>query len=125
MEIKTKDIREITSIIEDIVEDYKEKSDSKKRDWRTYEQRVARRLQTAFKELRPLVQEAIKSIKIIKGENRGSKPALILEQKVLALLLKHLIGKSNRETSFMLIVFSWLTNVEVSYRELCKSLTFH
>jgi transposase len=116
MEITTKEIREITSIIEDIIEDYKEKSEQKERDWRTYEQRVAKRLQTAFKDLKPSVQEAIKSIKIIKGETRGSKPALVLEQKVLALLLKHLIGKSDREMSFMLIIFSWLTDVDVSYK---------
>ncbi len=99
MKITTKEVREITSIIDDIIEEYKEESTSKKRDWRTYEQRVAKRLRTAFKELKPLVQEAVKSIDIIKGETRGAKPILTLEQKVLALLLKHLIGKSNREMS--------------------------
>ena len=99
MEITTKEVRELTSIIDDIIEDYKEKSKPKERDWRTYEQRVARRLQTAFKDLKPLVQEAVRTITIIKGENRGAKPVLTLEQKVLALLLKHLIGKSNREMS--------------------------
>jgi transposase len=116
MKITTKEIREITSIIDDIIEDYKEKSKSKERDWRTYEQRVAKRLQTVFKDLKPLVQEAVSTIIIIKGENRGAKSILTLEQKVLALLLKHLIGKSNREMSFMLIIFSWLTDVEVSYK---------
>lgn len=116
MEITTKDIREITSIIDEIIEDYKDKSEPKKRDWRTYEQRVAKRLQTAFRELKPLVQDAINSIKIIKGEKRGAKSVLTLEQKVLALLLKHLIGKSNREMSFMLIIFSWLTDVDISYK---------
>jgi transposase len=116
MNITTKEIREITSIIDDIIEDYKEKSEPNQRDWRTYEQRVAKRLQTAFKELKPLVHEAISTITIIKGENRGAKSVLTLEQKVLALLLKHLIGKSNREMSFMLIIFSWLTEVDVSYK---------
>jgi transposase len=116
MKITTKEIREITSIIDDIIADYKEKSEPQKRDWRTYEQRVAKRLQTAFKELKPLVQEAVSTLTILKGENRGAKSILTLEQKVLALLLKHLIGKSNREMSFMLIIFSWLTDVEVSYK---------
>jgi len=45
------------------------------------------------------VHEAISTIKIVKGETRGAKPQLTLEQKVLALLLKHLIGKSNRNMS--------------------------
>ena len=84
MKITTKEVREITSIIDDIIEEYKEESTPKKRDWRTYEQRVAKRLRTAFKELKPLVQEAVKSIDIIKGETRGAKPILTLEQKALA-----------------------------------------
>ncbi len=114
--ITNNQLNKVTSMIDYIIENYKESSVSKKRDWRTYEQRVARRLQTAFRELKPLVQEAVSTLKIIDNETRGSKPILTLEQKVLALLLKHLIGKSNREMSFMLIVFSWLTDVSVSYK---------
>src|SRR3989338_3612116 len=102
--ITNNQLNKVTSMIDYIIEKYKETSVSKKREWRTYEQRVARRLQTAFKELKPLVQEAVGTIKIIDNETRGSKPILTLEQKVLALLLKHLIGKSNREMSFMLIL---------------------
>ena len=93
MKITTKEVRNVTSVIDDIIEEYKEKSTSEKRDWRTYEQRVAKRLRTAFKELKPLVQEAVESINIVKGEKRGAKPVLTLEQKVLALLLKHLQQK--------------------------------
>lgn len=116
MKITTEEVRKVTAIIDDIIAEYKDESEPKKRDWRTYEQRLARRLQTAFKELKPLVQEAVSTITVIKGETRGSKPVLTLEQKVLALLLKHLIGKSNREMSFMLVIFSWLTGIEVSYK---------
>ena len=116
MRITTKEVRNTTKIIDDIIKEYKEESTPKTRDWRTYEQRVARRLKTAFKELRPLVHEAVSTIHLIKGEKRGAKPLLNLEQKVLALLLKHLIGKSNREMSFMLIIFSWLTDIDVSYK---------
>jgi len=116
MKITTKEVRDVTKIIDDIIEEYKKESIPKDRDWRTYEQRVAQRLKTAFRELRPLVQEAVSTIQIIKGEVRGAKPILTLEQKVLALLLKHLISKSNREMSFMLIIFSCLTDVDVSYK---------
>jgi len=116
MKITTKEVRDITSILDDIIEEYKEESTQKKRDWRTYEQQVARRLRTAFRKLKPLVHESVSSIKVIKCETRGSKPLLTLEQKVLALLLKHLIGKSNRNMSLMLIIFSWLTDVDVSYK---------
>src|SRR4030042_1863107 len=116
MKITTREVREITSVIDDIIEEYKEKSTPKKRDWRTYEQRVAERLRTAFRELKPLVQEAVCSIHIVNGETRGSKPILTVEKKVLALLLKHLIGKSNREMSLMLMLFSWLSGIDVSYK---------
>jgi transposase len=116
MKITTKDVQEITAIIDDIIEDYKEKSEPTKRDWRTYEERVARRLRTAFHELKPLVKEAVNTLNIKKVETRGTKPVLSLEQKVLVLLLKHLIGKSNREMSLMVIIFSWLTNVDVGYK---------
>lgn len=116
MKVKTKGVREIVAILDDIIEDYKENSVEKKRNWRTYEQRLAERLRTAFGELKPLVQEAVSSMKISKGETRGSKPHLTLEQKILVLLLKHLIGKSNRNMSFMLALYMWLTNIDVSYK---------
>ena len=118
MKVKTKEVRDIVAILDEIIEDYKENSTKKKRDWRTYEQRLAERLKKAFKELRPLVREAVSTINIVKGETRGSKPQLTLEQKVLSLLLKHLIGKSNRNMSSMLILFMWLTEIDVSYKSI-------
>lgn len=116
MKIKTKEVRKVVSLLDNIIKEYKQESTEKKRDWRTHEQRVSERLKKSFKELKPLVTEAAKSIKMIKGESRGSKPLLTLEQKVLCLLLKHLIGKSNRNMGVMLIIFSWLTDISVSYK---------
>lgn len=116
MKVTTKEVQDVTSMIDDIIEDYKEASSSEKRDWRTYEQQLAKRLRSAFKGLKPLVQEAVLSIQIVKCETRGADHKLTLEQRVLALLLKHLIGKSNREMSLMLIIFSWLNDIDVSYK---------
>lgn len=103
-------------ILDDIIEEYKKESPDKKRDWRTYEQRLAERLKTAYRELKPLVQDAVQSLQIVEGETRGVKPKLTLEQKVLLLLLKHLIGKSNRDMAIMIVIFSWLTNIDISYK---------
>lgn len=103
-------------MLDDIIKEYKEESPERKRDWKTYEQRLAERLKVAYKELRPLVQEAVQSLKIVEGETRGSKPKLTLEQKVLLLLLKHLVGKSNRDMALMIIIFSWLTEIDISYK---------
>ena len=116
MKVKTQEVRDVVRILDEIIEQYKEDSVEKKRDWRTYEQRLTERLKKAFKELKPLVHEAVAAIRIVKGETRGTKPNLTLEQKVLALLLKHLIGKSNRNMSAMLVLFMWLTDIDVSYK---------
>lgn len=116
MRIKTKEIREVTRILDDIIIQYKEETPDVKRDWRTYEQRVAARLRTAFKELKPMVHEAAKSISFVSGETRGAKPTLTVEQRTLALLMKHLIGKSNRAMSSMFVVFSLLSDIDVSYK---------
>jgi len=116
MHVETKEVRNVVSILDFIVKEYKEERPKEKRDWKTYEQRVAARLKTAFKELRPLVHEAVSSITFIEGETRGAKPALTVEQRVLALLIKHIIGKSNRNMASMFTVFSLLSNIDVSYK---------
>lgn len=116
MKVSTKDVRDIVSILDEIVNEYKEEHPGKKRDWRTYEQRVVERLKTAFKELKPLVHEAASSVSFTSGETRGAKPLLTIEQRVLALLIKHIIGKSNRNMSAMFTIFSLLSNIDVSYK---------
>lgn len=116
MKVKTKEIRELTKILDDIVDQYKEESPAAKRNWRTYEQQVAQRLKTAFRELKPLVHEAASSIQFVCGEKRGVKHTLTIEQRTLALLIKHVIGKSNRTMSSMFVVFSLLSDIDVSYK---------
>lgn len=116
MKVKTKEVRDITAILDDIVAQYKEERPITERNWRTYEQRVAERLKAAFKELKPLVHEAASSIRFVSGETRGAKPALNVEQRTLSLLMKHIIGKSNRTMSSMFVVFSLLSDIDVSYK---------
>lgn len=116
MKINTKEVRNVVSMLDDIVKEYKEEHPAGKRDWRTYEQRVAKRLKIAFKELKPLVYEAASSVKFTSGETRGIKPLLTVEQRVLSLLIKHIIGKSNRNMASMFTVFSLLSDIDVSYK---------
>jgi len=120
MEIKkqvtTKDVRETVKLLDRIIKIYKEENPEKEKDWRTKEERIHQRLRIAFRELRPLVKEAVNSVKIVKGETRGSPPLLTLEQKTLLLLLKRLISKSNRDMSHMLAIFLWLTDIDISYK---------
>jgi transposase len=113
---KTKEVRDIVRILDDIIQEYKEEHLEKERNWRTYEQRVAERLKTAFRELKPLVHEASSSISFVSGETRGAKPILNVEQRTLAVLIKHLVGKSNRSMAAMFVIFSLLSDIDVSYK---------
>jgi len=116
MKIKTKEVRTTVNLLKEIIKGYKEETPEKKKDWRTKEERIKERLRTAFVELEPLIKEAVSSIKRVKGETRGVEPKLTLEQKVLLLLLKQLVGKSNRVMALMLMLFLWLTKIDVSYK---------
>jgi len=116
MHVKTKEVRNVVSILDDIAKECKEEHPAGKRDWRTYEQRVVERLKTAFRELKPLVHEAVSSIDFVSGETRGVKSSLTVEQRVLALLIKHIIGKSNRNMAAMFAVFSLLSDIDLSYK---------
>ncbi len=113
---RTKEVRDIVRILDDIVKEYKEEHPEKERNWRTYEQRVAERLKIAFRELKPLVHEAAASIRFVSGETRGAKPILNVEQRTLAVLIKHLVGKSNRNMAAMFVIFSLLSDIDVSYK---------
>jgi transposase len=55
------------------------------------------------------------SIKIHKGV--GRPPSLALRQSVIILLLKELIGKSNRKMASMLALFSLLSGIDVNYKK--------
>jgi transposase len=116
MKVSNKDLGQTLLILDALIDDYKDKTYPQVRDWKTYEQLFATRLQKAFIDLRPLILEGISSIKIMKTETRGRQNLMSLEQKTLLIILKHLIGKSNRHMSVMLMVFSWLTNISVSYK---------
>src|SRR3990167_9884676 len=113
---RSKEVRDIVGILDDIVKEYKEEHPEKERNFRSYEQRVAERLKTAFRELKPLVHEAASTITFVSGETRGAKPLLNVEQRTIALLIKHIIGKSNRNMSSMFVIFSLLSDIDVSYK---------
>ena len=116
MTTRSKEIRLAVARLDEIIEEYKKEHPAPERDWRTYEQQFARRAKIAFQDLEPLVEQAVSSIKIESGENRGNESKLTLKQKVLVLLLKHFCGKSNRMMEWMVVMFSLLTKIDVSYK---------
>ena len=86
----------------------------KKRDWRTYEQQFTLRIRTAMSELDPLIRQAVSVIHILQGP--GHPHSLTLEQRVKLLLIKQLAGKSNRMSASMLVMYSMLSGIDVSYK---------
>ena len=67
-----------------------------------------------MKDLDPLIQETVSSIRII--SRPGHPHSLTLEQRVKLILIKQLIGESNRMFANMLDIFSMLSVVDISYR---------
>lgn len=113
--LTSKDIKKRLRDIEDyLLEEYKQSSEEKKRDWRTYEERLMYRIKKAIKNLEPLIEEATSSIKV--HRESGRNPFLTVKQKLTLLLLKHLFRRSNRNMATMLAIFSLLSNIDVSYK---------
>lgn len=86
----------------------------KKRDWRTYEEQYSERIKKCMRQLEPLLREASAKIRIL--SKRGRRFQLSVKQKVTLLLIKHLMGKTNRPMAGMLCLFSLLSGINVSYK---------
>ncbi|KYC45376.1 MAG: hypothetical protein APG11_01082 [Candidatus Methanofastidiosum methylothiophilum] len=84
------------------------------RNWPEYEKELSESIRSAFREISPLIDEATKCIKTVKG--RGPIRKLTLKQRVTLLLIKELVGHSNRMMANMLVVFSMLNDIDVSYK---------
>lgn len=98
-----------------IVRAYREKYSRRvKRDWRTYEQRLALRVKAAAQELLPVVEKACSMIDVSKTRGRPSK--IPVTKKILILLLKDVFQLSNRKMANFLAFFTALTGIDVSYK---------
>lgn len=113
--IRDEDIRDkLKELDEHIRKEYIEGHPKKERDWRTYEQRFSLRIKEAMNALDPLVREAVSTIRV--EPKTGRPDVLTLEQKVKLLLIKQLVGESNRMYANMLDVFSMVSGIDVSYK---------
>jgi transposase len=102
--------------LDGIIRAYKEKySEEPKRDWRTYEQRLALRMKKAAEEIEPVVEEAYSMINVSR-DGRGRPEKIPVTKKVLLLLVKEIFRLSNRRMSSLLMFFTSLTGIDVSYK---------
>ena len=116
MFVKTKDVREQIKKLDQIIEQYNLTIPKKERDWKTYEQQYNQRLKTAILFFQPHIKEAVNRLHISEKPNVGRPPKLNLNQKVQILLIQRLIEKSNREMSLLLLLFSCLNDIDISYK---------
>ncbi len=93
-----------------------------KRDWWTYEQQLMNRIKGAIHNLEPLINEAT-NIKVYRGS--GRPPSLDLKKSVIILLLKQLIGESNRKMASMLALFCLLSGIDVNYKKVERLYSNH
>ena len=70
-----------------------------------------------MRSLEPLIHEAVTTIRVYhEADRRGRPESLTLEQKVKLLLIKQLVGESNRVFVNMLDLFSMVSGMDVSYK---------
>ena len=86
----------------------------KDRNWKNYEKEFPDRIKKAMRELEPLINEAVSAIHT--APKPGHPHSLSLEQRVKVLLIKQLVGKSNRMFSSMLVIFSMISGIDISYK---------
>jgi transposase len=99
-----------------LIEYYKEKYSMKKdRNWANYEKEYRKRIVIAVRELRPLINEALRPLtNNIKHIGRPLETRI--EDKVAMLLLKDIFDTSNRKTAKLLPLFDGLSKVDVTYK---------
>lgn len=121
--MRSEDIRDRLKEMEEfLLKQYKDRKVDKRRDWRTYEQQLMKRIKAAIRNLEPLIDRSI-NIEIHRGP--GRPPDLELKQRVIILLLKELLGKSNRMMASMLGLFSLLSGIDVSYKTVERLYSNH
>lgn len=93
----------------------KEHTNQRSTDWRTYERRWADRLRTAIKEIKTVIDEAAKTVRL-NPEPFGRPPNTSPKKKALILLVKDLAQFSNRKMANLLPLFSLFDDVDISYK---------
>jgi len=92
----------------------KKKREEQKIDYTLYEKQFKRRIKKAIRVLTPITDEATRTLFFYR--ERGVRPILKPNEKLRLILIHQLFGKSNRNMSYMLMLFSLMTGIDVSYK---------
>jgi transposase len=113
--IKSKEIRDrLREIDSYLLDQYRLEHPRKERDYAKYEITFMNRIKKVMKQLNPIIDEATKNIKVLK--KKGRHKSLSPKQKLTLILIKQLVGKSNRMMAYMIDIFSMMSRVDVSYK---------
>lgn len=116
-QLRNKTLKKVLKKLDIEIEKYKDENPWKdKRDWRSYEDELYNRILQAIYGYELFIDKAINILNYDEKNTIGRPPSLTLKQKCILLLLKQLIGKSNREMALLTLVFSALTKVNISYK---------
>ena len=86
----------------------------KEREWGTYEQEFSQRIKTAMKDLEPLIDKVVSTIRIIHCPRYTH--SMSLQQRLKLLMIRQLVWESNRMFAIMLGIFSMVLCIDASYR---------
>jgi transposase len=92
----------------------KERIENQDIDYALYEREFRKRIKNAVKALTAVTNEATSSLFFYR--ERGIRPMLKVNEKLRLILIHQLFGKSNRNMSYMLALFSLMTGIDVSYK---------
>ena len=109
-----KQINQIIQELEVIKRHYKEKYSTITIDKGYEKNRKA--IKQALLNLKQLVEEASKEMRYEGSKRTGRAKKLTIEQRTLLLLIKEIFDTSNRLMESMLMIFSLLSDVDVSYK---------
>ncbi len=113
--LTNKRFRRFLSEFNQIVEAYCDSYIKKKVDWVEYERDYRDRIRYVSAELNNIVNEAASFI-IIDRSNRGRRPKLTQQKKVVSLFIKSIVKQSNRKMSDLISLFGALDGVNISYK---------
>jgi transposase len=97
-----------------LLDQYKKQFSFKHKNPQSYEKDFMTKIKLAIRNFNPLIEEATKKLIIASKTGRPSK--LLLKQKIILILLKQLIGKSNRMMSNLLDLFFMMFGIDISYK---------
>ncbi len=113
--LTNKQLTKQISVLDELIDKYNDSKKKSERDFSKYESNYLQRIKDAIYFFQKLTSKAIKLTNFHKNK-MGRPEKLTLDQRVKILLIQRYMQKSNREMSEMLLLFSYLQDINISYK---------